>query len=373
MRTWAEINLSAISHNITLFRKHIPKEANIMAVVKANGYGHGAAEVAKTALQSGASWLAVATLEEAKELRKTFPSVPLLILGYTPPEGMGEVAEFSLSACAFDRDVLKQASEEGEKRGKIIPVHLKVDTGMGRIGVTNKRELLSLLQDIKQSPYLQLEGLFTHFACADEEDKSYSYQQYERFRQFIEWTKEEGITPKIIHCSNSAAAMAFPEWSHDGIRLGISMYGLYPSPVMKGLNFHLKQAMTLKSRVVHIKEVEKGTPISYGATYQSKGIEKIATIPVGYGDGYSRLFSNRGKVLIDGIEAPIVGRVCMDQMMVNVTHIPHVKVGDEVVLFGYQKDKLLSLDTLAEMIGTINYEIPCVITGRVPRIYTHSY
>lgn len=369
--TWAEIDLQAIAHNVRQFRFHLPAETDVMAIVKADGYGHGALQVAKTALANGASFLGVAFLGEAVQLREEGIDVPILVMGYTDPEYMKIAVEKDISVTVFDWKAIVALEEASRQLGRKGRAHLKVDTGMGRIGIrAHDPELQEMIRYLEASPFLTFEGLFTHYACADEIDNPLQQEQMKLFDEVMRMLDNDKIVPQYVHASNSAAAAQFPGTSHSFVRLGISMYGLYPSSDIKGKDLlSLKQAFSLKSRITHVKKVAAGTTISYGATYVTEKEEMIATIPIGYADGYRRSLSNRGMVLIHGMRSPIVGRVCMDQMMVQVTHIPDVQVGDEVVLIGRQGNEEIDIDEVAGWLDTINYEIPCMIGKRVPRIY----
>ncbi len=369
--TWAEIDLQAIAHNVRQFSSHLPAETKVMAIVKADGYGHGAIQVAKTALASGASFLGVAFLGEAVLLREEGIDVPILVMGYTEPAHMNVAVEKDISVTVFDRETISALEGASRLLGKQGRAHLKVDTGMGRIGIRSDDPLLpELIRYIGASPFLRFEGIFTHYACADEIESPLQQEQMERFDKVRRMMDAEKIHPRFVHASNSAASTLFPGTSHSFVRLGISMYGLQPSAEIKEKNLlSLRQAFSLKSRLSHVKKVPAGTTISYGATYVAEKEEVIATIPIGYADGYRRSLSNRGMVLIRGERAPVVGRICMDQMMVRVTHIPDVQVGDEVVLIGKQGNQEIDIDEVAGWLDTINYEIPCMIGKRVPRIY----
>jgi alanine racemase len=370
--TWAEIDLSAIAHNIRQFKQHLAPGSRIMAVVKANGYGHGAVPVARTALEEGAVSLAVATADEAIELREEGIEAPILVLGYTPPEGAEAIVQYDLTSTVFHVGMLEALSRAAAKWGKRARVHVKVDTGMGRIGLKKIPEIVSFLEQAVQNPFLEVEGIFTHLATADEADKSYMWEQVGRWREILQALDERGITVPLKHIANSAAAIDHPELHLDRVRLGISMYGYYPSPEVNREAVYLRPALALKSRVAHVKTMEEGEAVSYGATYAAKSGERIATIPVGYADGYSRLLSNRGCVLIRGKRCPVVGRICMDQLMVCVTHVPDVAVGDEVVLYGSQGEEQVTLDEVASLIGTISYEVACAVGRRVPRVYVRN-
>ncbi|GIM46242.1 alanine racemase [Collibacillus ludicampi] len=367
--TWAEVELSAIAHNIRQFQRHLAKNAIIMAVVKANGYGHGAFPVARTALEAGARYLAVATADEAIELREEGITAPILILGFTPPDRAADIVRYELTQTVFQTEMLDALESAAKQQNKRVRIHIKVDTGMGRIGLRDLCEIIPFVKNAHERPSIFVEGIFTHLATADEADKRYMWEQVNRWNDIVHAIEEQGIKIPLKHVANSAATIDHPELHLDMVRIGISMYGYYPSSEVHKEHVHLRPALTFKSRVIHVKTLPGEQSISYGATYRTKNEERIATIPVGYADGYSRLLSNRGFVLVGGKRCPIVGRVCMDQLMVNVTHVPDVKVGDEVVLYGSQGQEQIHLDEVASIIGTISYEIACAVGRRVPRVY----
>jgi len=364
--TWVEVNLDAISHNLNLFRCHLPDQTGIMAVVKADGYGHGAVPVALEALESGASYLGVATLDEALELRRARINAPILVLGYTSPSFVEEAVIHNITLTVFDLDVISSLDQATRRLQTPVKVHLKVDTGMSRIGVRTEEEFLTLVSEINRFPFVEIEGVFTHFSCADEEDSAYTEEQHHTFIRVIRSLQHR---VPLIHCSNSAAGILFPKWGYNMVRLGISLYGQYPSAYTRGKGLELEEAFTLKSRVAYVKTVPKDTAVSYGATYKTVSEATIASIPIGYADGYSRALSNRGKALVQGKEVPIVGRICMDQCMLDVTGISACSVGDEVVLIGQQGNAAITVDDVAGWLQTINYEVTCMISKRVPRIY----
>ncbi|KSU77384.1 alanine racemase [Fictibacillus enclensis] len=365
--TWAEIDLSCIEENIRSFRRLLPDTTEIMAVVKANGYGHGAVPVAKTALEAGATYLAVALLDEALSLRQQGIKAPILVLGRTRPEDAVLAAKYNIALTVFQASWAREASAHLQD-GQPVALHLKVDTGMGRIGTRDKEETQELVLTIEKYPSLQLEGVFTHFATADELESPLVEQQFERFSESLAWLKELGAVPRYIHCGNSAASLRFPKQIFNIARIGISMYGLAPSGELKNvLPFPLKEAFTLNTRLVHVKKVQPGDTVSYGATYTATEEEWIGTLPVGYADGWQRRYANQGHAIAGGIKVPFVGRICMDQCMVRLPF--EMKVGDLVTLIGEQGSEKISMDDVALQNDTINYEIPCLITSRVPRIY----
>lgn len=370
--TWVEVDLSAIAANLRVFSAHLPPQTKLLAVVKANGYGHGALPVAKKALENGAYGLAVAFLGEAVTLRDSGIEAPILVMGYTAPDYAEEAVKRNISVTVYQPEVMDALEQAAVRCGLPARVHIKLDTGMGRIGVRDgDGALWELIDRMVHSPWLEWEGMFTHYATADEEDPSLFSIQNERFHSILDQIKQRGYSlPPLVHASNSAAAAVFPEQSFSLIRLGISLYGLHPSSyTAKTMKLPLTEALSLKTRVSHVKILPADQPVSYGATYMTRAVERIATLPIGYGDGYSRRLSNKGQVLIRGKRAPIIGRVCMDQIMVNVTHLPEVSVGDEAVLIGRQGDEYIGADEVAGWLDTINYEVTCMIGSRVPRVY----
>lgn len=366
---WAEIDLKAIAHNVRELRRITSPQAGLMAVVKANGYGHGAAQVARAALENGASRLAVATLGEAIRLRREGIGVPIMIFGYTPEYLLDQVLEYDIIQTVFSEAGAAALSEAAVKAGKRTKVHLKIDTGMGRIGFRAVEDPLKDILSLAKLPGLEIEGIFSHFAVADCRDKAYTEAQFELFMKITQSLAAAGLEIPLRHICNSAGIIELPEAHLDLVRPGISIYGYYPSNEVDRSKLSLKPAMTLKCEVALLKEVGPGSSISYGCTYQTKAGEIVATLPIGYADGYTRLFSSKAEVLIKGTKAPIIGRVCMDQCMARVSHIEGIKAGDEVILMGSQSEQHITADDLAELIGTISYEILCMISERVPRVY----
>jgi alanine racemase len=370
---WVEINLDHIAHNISQFRQLIAPGTEIMAVVKADGYGHGAGTVAKTALEAGASSLAVAFVEEGIDLRRAGIGAPILLLGFTDPVQFAALVEYQLIPTVFDYTTAAEFSRQALDSGVILPLHLKVDTGMGRVGFLPEQAVSETMR-ILNLPALQVEGFFTHFAIAEDQGNPYTTSQIELFNRIVENLKTKGITFPLIHAANSAAAINYPEARFNLLRLGLALYGHYPSPLLRrNSSIELRPALTFKSRVVMVKKMPAGSSISYGCTYRTSSEEMIATIPVGYADGYSRLLSNKGQVLVRGCRAPVVGRICMDHLMVNVSHIPGVQRGDEVVLYGRQGEEELPVEEAASLIGNVNYELLSVVGKRIPRFYFKEY
>jgi alanine racemase len=370
--TWVEVDLDAVTSNVKAFRNALPDLVRLMAVVKANAYGHGALKVAETALSAGASSLGVAFLDEALQLRRAGFTCPILIMGYTDPAGYSLAIEHRLDLTFYDPDSLKKLGEKANELKQSATIHIKVDTGMGRLGLIDEQELIDMVEYIKNHPFLEWRGLFTHYACADEPDKENTFQQSDRFKQMMEALDKEGFKPPQVHAGNSATGIDIPDLAFDMVRLGISLYGLYPSNDVSRDKIVLQPVLSWNTKIVQLKQVPEGTPISYGSTYRTKGIERIATLPVGYADGYTRLLAGKGEVIVKGHRVPVVGRICMDQMMINVTDVPEAELGDEVVLIGCQGNETVSAEEMAEWVGTINYEIPCKIGLRVPRIYLQN-
>ncbi|XLG15003.1 Alanine racemase [Bacillus velezensis] len=369
---WIEVDLDAIKKNVRAIRRHIPNTSKIMAVVKANAYGHGSVEVARQALESGASELAVASVEEGIVLRRAGITAPILVLGFTALSCVKKSAVWNITLSAFQVSWIKKANRilEKEADSKRLSIHINVDTGMGRLGVRTEEELLAVVKALKSSTYLSWDGIFTHFSTADEPDTELTMLQHEKFISFLRFLKNQDITLPTVHMCNTAAAIAFPEFSADMIRLGIGLYGLYPSASIKELNLvDLTPALSLKARIAYVKAmVTDPRTVSYGATYIAEPGEIIATIPIGYADGYSRALSNRGFILHRGRRVPVVGRVTMDMIMVSLGE-NEGKQGEEVVIYGKQQGAEISVDEIAEMLGTISYEVLSVLSRRVPRFY----
>lgn len=368
--TWAEVSLGAIKHNINQFKKYIGESVNLMAVVKADGYGHGAVPAARAAVEAGADYLAVAILDEAIELREAGITEPILVLGYTPIRSIRQAIIAGVDLTVFSEDVLDEIIFQSEVFQKTVSIHLKIDTGMTRIGVQTREESLDLAIKALMSPFVTLKGIFTHFANADSEDPSYTLQQFERFRSFISFINDNGISIPLKHCCNTAGTMNFPEMHLDMVRVGIGLYGLYPDISLKKHPISLLQAMTLKTKIAGLKKAAKSQPVSYGCTFIPSSERVIATLPIGYADGLSRHLSNCGQFLLQGQKVLVAGRVCMDQTMIDVTNVPSCQQGDEVIIFGGNDNAFQSIDEIALLMGTINYEVVCLIGKRVPRIYT---
>jgi alanine racemase len=381
--TWAEINLEAYAHNIRELRRVTRPPARLMAVVKANGYGHGAVEVAREALQNGAQYLGVARINEAIPLREAGLEVPILIFGYSPPDLAPLLMDYELTQTVYSLSTASALSEQATRKGKKINIHLKVDSGMGRLGFllvpTNgnpddiaAQNPVREIEAITRLPGLTVEGIFTHFATADSADKSYADLQLDRFMDLLNRLQKEGLEPPVRHAANSSALIDMPDSHLDMVRPGIATYGLHPSDEVNKRIVDLKPVMTLKSKIIHLKRVAPGFNISYGITFQTKNHTTIATVPVGYADGFNRLLSSRGHMLVHGQRVPIVGRVCMDLTMLDVGGISGVALEDEVVVFGKQGNEAVTADEIASSLDTINYEVVSTITDRVPRVYLKS-
>lgn len=339
-----------------------------LAVVKADGYGHGEIAVSK-AVYDKVTGYAVATLDEAVNLRKNGIDKPILVLGYIDPDEFEELVRYNVSATIFDVETAERLSETAVKLGMTAYCHIKVDTGMRRIGLEPDSLGVAVVKRIKSMDGLSAVGIFTHFAASDEADKTWAKQQLERFRIFLDELEKEGITFEYRHCANSAAVIDMPEANMDMVRLGIAMYGMYPSEEVKKNNVLLLPALELKSHITMVKEIPQGEMVSYGGIFKTERITKLATVSVGYGDGYPRALSSKGYVLVKGKKAPIVGRVCMDQMMVDVTDIEGVTRADTVTLIGKDGDECITVEEISDLAGTFNYEFVCDLGKRIPRNY----
>lgn len=365
----AEVDLDAVRHNIIEMKKHIRPETKMMVVIKADAYGHGAVAVAK-ALDDLADYFAVAHASEAEELRNYNINKPILILGYCAPEEFETLIDNQITINLFRLEDAFALSKAAVARTQTAKVHIKIDTGMNRIGFPCNTQAINDIKQIATLPGLYMEGIFTHFAKADEKNKEAFEYQLNQFRYMLGSLEAEGVTFALRHAANSAAIMEEGDLDLDMVRSGISTYGLYPSEEVEPSSADLIPVMSLRSRISHVKTVPAGAGVGYGWTYITDKETKIATIPVGYADGYKRALSNQGRVLIHGTPAPIIGRICMDQFMADVTHIPEVQVGDIVTLFGRDGDMVLPVEELANASASFNYEFVCGMTRRIPRIYT---
>ena len=378
---WSEIYLKAISHNVRELRRITSPGSRLMAVVKADGYGHGAVEVTLAALENGADCIGVARMVEGLHLRRAGITAPILILGYTPPEHSDALVAHRLTQTVYTFEAAETLSEAAVRLQTRAKVHIKVDTGMGRLGLLPDNPRISLLgkhlpgnaqrviESISRLPRVEMEGIFTHFAAADSRDKTYTLQQLERFLEFLDKLKVHGLEFPLRHAANSAALIDLPETHLDMVRPGISLYGFYPSGEVNRERVSLTPAMMLKTRVIQVKMVPAGFHVSYGLTYQTENPTIIATVSAGYADGLNRLLSSRGQMLVRGSRAQIAGRICMDLTLLDVGHIPEVSIGDEVVIFGSQGQECIPVEEMAEALNTIHYEIVTSLASRVERVF----
>jgi alanine racemase len=363
------VDLDALTGNIRGFQQAVGKNAEVMAVVKANAYGHGVLQVAQTALAAGVTRLAIAIVEEGVSLRKAGILVPILILGVTPPSQADVAVKYSLTATVSSMVEAEAFSRAAVVQGKPVRLHLKIDTGMGRLGVAPD-EAVGLAQAIALLPLVELEGVFTHFACADEICNPLNTKQEEQFSAVVRALRGAGLAVKA-HAANTATILTRPAMHWDIVRVGIGMYGYYPSEeVREAYPGLLRPVLSLVSRLSFVKEVPAGTSLSYGATFTTRTCSRVGTVPIGYADGLSRRLSNSGHMIVRGVKVPIVGRICMDQCMVLLDEVPDADVGDDVVIYGHQGSARVSVDEVADQLGTISYEILCAINQRVPRVYT---
>ncbi|MDW7677769.1 MAG: alanine racemase [Bacillota bacterium] len=368
---WAEIHLDHLTHNLMEIRNHIRSGTAICAVIKANGYGHGSLVLARELERIGVEHLAVATLNEAMELRQCGCQMPILVLGYTPVEKASLVIELEVKQTIYTLDQAKAFSAAAEGMEKSACLHLKIDTGMSRLGFQPTQQSVDEIVEMFGYPGLQIEGIYTHYATADEADKSETMKQLDKYHWMIKALDDRSCFFPVKHTANSAGIIDHPQTHFDMVRAGIMMYGLYPSEEMNHSSIRLKRVMSLKTRVAHVKEITPGTGVSYGLTFRAARPTFIATLPVGYADGYTRLLGGRAEVSINGNKVPVVGRICMDQCMVDVTGLD-VKQGDEVILYALTPEKGDTVDDVARKLGTINYEITCMISRRVPRVYLRN-
>ena len=369
-RIYAAVNLDAVLYNLENMKKNISENTKIIAVLKADGYGHGAVPIAREIQSLPYIWgIAVATVEEGMELRNAGIQKPILILGYTYEEDYDTIVREDFRPAVFKKSMAQKLSQAAVKAGKPVNIHIKIDTGMTRIGYRDPKTDVPEILEISRLPGIRIEGLFTHFARADETDPAPAYRQLEKYGEFLKKLEAAGLSIPLKHCSNSAGIIRIPEANLDAVRAGVILYGMYPSDEVEKEPVPLKPAMEIKSHIAYIKTVEPGTQVSYGGTYTTQRPTRIATIPVGYADGYARGLSNRGSVLIHGRRAPILGRVCMDQFMVDVTEIPEAKELDEATLLGKDGEDCITMEELGDLSGRFNYEFACCISKRVPRIY----
>ncbi|MDR1066532.1 MAG: alanine racemase [Clostridiales bacterium] len=367
-RTWVEVDLDAIADNIRVIKDKVGEKTAVMAVIKADGYGHGADVVAPVLLENGADMFGVSILEEAVPIRALGIDAPILVLGFTPPARFAEIARRDIEQTIYDFDMARKLSDAAGAEGVSAKIHIKIETGMSRLGFYTDEKSVKEIKSIQNLPNIQISGAYTHLADVD--DAAFTYAQAEKFKAFIDELDSRGVEVPAKHVSNSGAIMNYHDLNMDIVRAGIALYGLSPSPFHKPSG--LKRAMSMKSQVSYVKEVPKDTPIGYGRAYCARRDSVIATVPVGYADGYSRALSNKGYALVRNRRAPIVGRVCMDQFMLDVTDAPDVEIYDEVTLIGRQGGLEITADELAEVCDTINYEIVCMVSKRVPRVYVRG-
>ncbi|MEG0129453.1 alanine racemase [Clostridium sp.] len=368
---FAEINLDNLRHNIKQVKSLVGNK-KIFGVIKADAYGHGSIEVARILREENVYGFAVAVITEALELRRASFNEPILVLGYTPHTFADEIVKMNITQTVFNYDLAEAISSEAKTQGKVAKIHIKIDTGMGRLGYSDNDNIIEEIQKIMDLPNIEVEGIFSHFSTADESDKEFSYYQLNKFKQIIEELEKEGINIEFKHIANSGAIVDIGESYFDAVRPGIILYGYYPSSQVNQGALNLKPVMTLKSNVVYIKEVEEGTPISYGRTFIANKKMKIATIPIGYADGYTRLLYGKASVIIGGIECRVVGKICMDQCMVDVSECRDVKVSDEVIIMGQTDSINMNAEVIASRLDTISYEVLCMVSKRVPRVYIEN-
>lgn len=371
-RTWAEIDLDALKCNIKEIRKITSPKAMVMAVVKADAYGHGAVECSRLLLENGADRLAVSCFDEALQLRRDGINAPILILGASYDEEAKGIVSHDITACVFSHDFAHALSQAAKELNKTAKIHIKLDTGMSRIGYVSGIDDEAVTDEIMRIAALdniEIEGVFSHFSTADERDSAYTRLQLERFLSVCRLLKKKGLNIPVRHIANSAAIMMYPETHLDMVRAGNILYGLYPSEEVDKNRLHLKKVMTLKSRITMVKELCEDRGVSYGKMYITERKTRIATVPIGYADGYTRMLNGKAQMLADGQPVDVIGKICMDQCMIDVTNVHNINAGDEVVIFGADT---VTADTLASWLNTINYEIVCMISKRIPRIYLQN-
>lgn len=372
-RTWAEINLDALAHNMREIRKITNPHAMIMAVAKADAYGHGSVECARTMLENGADRLAVATLDEAIEMKREFGDVPVMILGSNMESESEALVDNGIIPAVYTIEFAKTLSDAAVRLNKPARVHIKLDTGMSRIGFVvtdgDNSAVIDEIKEISKLPMLEIEGLFSHFSTSDEPDDTYTRLQFKRFMSIADRLEAEGIHIPIKHICNSAGIMMYPEYHLDMVRPGIIIYGMYPSDDVDKSRLDLRYVMSLKAFITYVKEIEPGRGVSYGKEYIAEGTTRLATVPVGYADGYSRLLAKKAHIAVNGEKYPIAGRICMDQCMIDVTSGNNISRGDEALIFG---DGAVTVDDVAAWLGTINYEITCMLSRRIPRVYKQN-
>ncbi len=374
-RTWAEIDLDAAAYNLAAIRERIVEKAKLCCVIKADAYGHGAVRLAKEYEALGADWLAISNIEEAIQLRRAGITLPMLVLGFTPPEAAGLLAENNISQCAYSLRYCKLLSENAEKNGVSVKIHIKVDTGMSRLGFyfQDLNRDTAVVDEICAAcalPGLEAEGIFTHFAVADsgKDGMMFTMRQFGCFKELIETLSHKGIEFPIRHCANSGATLDYSLSHMQMVRAGIILYGILPSEDIMHPEC-LKPVMSLRAVISHIKEIEPGSDVSYGRTYTADKKLRVATVPIGYADGYPRALSGKADMLVHGVRCPILGRICMDQCIIDITDVPNVKMGDVVTIIGRDGDEEIRVEELASMLDTIPYEVICGISKRVTRVY----
>ena len=372
-RVYAKIDLDAVAWNMEQMKKNLKEGTEMVAVIKTDGYGHGAVQVASMLESYDYVWgYAVATLDEAVVLRAAEIQKPILVLGCIFPDQYWEMLKYEIRMNVYTKEMAEAISALAVEKGEQAYVHIKLDTGMARLGFSAEESSIEEIKEIAELPNLVLEGVFTHFAKADEEDKTCTMMQLEKFEWMTQRLEEEGVTFPYVHASNSAGIIDVRRADYNLVRAGIAIYGLYPSEEVDKEKVQLKPALSLKSHIAFVKDIPAGTPVSYGGDFVSEHQMRIATIPIGYGDGYPRSLSDTGYVLIRGKKAPIIGRICMDQFMVDVSDIPEVKFGDKVTLIGRDQEEYLPVEKLSELSGRFNYEFVCDLGKRIPRVYVQD-
>ncbi len=372
MRIYANVDLDKLEDNITTMESLRNREVPILAVIKSNAYGHGAVALSKVLENNPhVCGFAVATAEEAMELRDAGIKKMILVLGFVFPKDYERLILEDVRFCVFRLDLAMEINEAARNLGKKAKIHIKLDTGMGRIGFVPSKDAEEEILKISQLDYVEIEGIFTHFARADESDKSFTLKQFDKFKNMVDALEKRGISFAIKHCANSAVTMSMPELGMDMLRAGITLYGLCPSEE-EGPQYPLKPILSLYSHIVHLKTIQPGDTVSYGGTYVAEEERLVATVPVGYADGYPRSLSSIGSVLIRGQRAPIIGRVCMDQFMVDVTDISDVSLLDQVTLIGTDGDEKITMEEIGELSGRFNYELACDLGNRIPRFFYHK-
>lgn len=365
---WTEINLDNLAHNMKEVRRVTNKNTKVTAVIKADGYGHGAVEIGQTLLDNGADRFAVATLSEAIELRNTFKDTKIMVLGYTPDVLAKQIIENNIIQTIYDLDQAIEFSKIAISLNTKMTVHIKIDTGMNRLGLQCKEETVKAILEMNKLEGLIIEGIYTHFATADESDKTYTKEQVKKFINIVNNLQYKGLNIPIKHVSNSAAIIDLPEFNFDMVRAGIMLYGLYPSNSVNHKAVDLKEVMCLKAKVSQVKELEQGSGVSYGLKHKCNKKTFAALLPIGYADGYTRMLSGKANVLVKNKKVPVIGNICMDQCILDVTGLD-IKRDDEVILFGGNNPNGITIDSVAEKLQTINYEIVCMVSKRVPRVY----